>query len=97
MQQNKLYVGNLPFSTTSADLEKVFSDYGDIEEIKLITDRHTGHSRGFGFVTFVSQHAAETALAMNGKEMDGRNLVVNIAKEKGGGRGSGGRGGRGRY
>ena len=90
MQQNKLYVGNLPFSTTQAEVEALFAPYGDIDEVRLITDRDSGRSRGFAFVTFASQHAAESALEMNGKPLDGRNLVVNVAKERtGGGRGGG--------
>ena len=98
MQQNKLYVGNLPFSTTQAEVEALFAPYGDIDEVRLITDRDSGRSRGFAFVTFTSQHAAESALEMNGKPLDGRNLVVNVAKERaGGGRGGNGRGGGRRY
>ena len=90
MQQNKLYVGNLAFSATQADVEAAFSTYGEIDEVRLITDRDTGRSRGFAFVTFATQQNAESALEMNGKTLDGRNLIVNIAKEKT----SGGRGGR---
>lgn len=94
MQQNKLYVGNLPFSATQAELEEAFSGYGELEEVRLITDRDTGRSRGFAFVTFATQLAAESALEMNGKPLDGRNLIVNIAKERTGGRGGGRGGGR---
>jgi heterogeneous nuclear ribonucleoprotein A1/A3 len=90
MQQNKLYVGNLAFSATQSDVEAAFSSYGELDEVRLITDRDTGRSRGFAFVTFSTQHDAESALEMNGKSLDGRNLIVNIAKEKTGG----GRGGR---
>lgn len=90
MQQNKLFVGNLAFSATEADVEAVFSEYGALDEVRLITDRDSGRSRGFAFVTFSAQKDAESALEMNGKEMNGRNMVVNIAKEKTGGR-SGGR------
>ncbi|MFZ0257294.1 MAG: RNA-binding protein [Gammaproteobacteria bacterium] len=86
MQQNKLYVGNLSFSTTQTELEQAFAGYGELEEVRLITDRDSGRSRGFAFVTFASQHAAESALEMDGKSLDGRNLIVNIAKEKTGGR-----------
>lgn len=93
MQQNKLYVGNLAFSITQSDLEAAFSPYGELEEVRLITDRDTGRSRGFAFVTFATQHAAESALEMNGKPLEGRNLTVNIAKERTGGRSGGGRGG----
>ncbi len=90
MQQNKLYVGNLAFTATQSDVEAAFSSYGELDEVRLITDRDTGRSRGFAFVTFSTQHDAESALEMNGKALDGRNLIVNIAKEKTGG----GRGGR---
>lgn len=100
MQQNKLFVGNLSFTTTSAELESAFAQFGGLEEVKVITDRETGRSRGFGFVTFVNQHDAETALAMNGKELNGRSLRVNMATEKAptrgprpGGSGGGGYGG----
>lgn len=94
MQQNKLFVGNLTFSATQEELEQIFSPYGALEEVRLVTDRETGKSRGFAFVTFATQHSAESALAMNGKPLAGRNLVVNIAKEKTDGRGGAGRGGR---
>ncbi len=93
MQQNKLYVGNLPYSVDESELEALFSTYGDVEEIKLIRDRQTGRSKGFAFVTFETQHAAETALEQNGKEVGGRALKVNIAKDRGSPSG-GGRGGR---
>jgi heterogeneous nuclear ribonucleoprotein A1/A3 len=82
MQQNKLYVGNLPFTATQSDVEAAFSAYGELDEVRLITDRDTGRSRGFAFVTFSTQQNAESALEMNGKNLDGRNLTVNIAKEK---------------
>ncbi len=95
MQQNKLFVGNLAFSATESDVEAAFSAYGALDEVRLITDRDSGRSRGFAFVTFSSQQDAESALEMNGKDMNGRNLVVNIAKEKTGGRGGRGGGGGG--
>lgn len=82
MQQNKLFVGNLAFTATEADVEAIFSEYGALDEVRLITDRDSGRSRGFAFVTFSAQQDAESALEMNGKEMNGRNMVVNIAKEK---------------
>jgi len=96
MQQNKLYVGNLSFSVDEAQLRELFSAYGEISELALITDRETGRSKGFAFITFATQQAAEKALEMDGKEIDTRKLRVNVAQErdsKGGGRG--GRGGRG--
>ena len=91
MQQKKLYVGNLGFSATQSDVETAFSPYGELDEVRLITDRDTGRSRGFAFVTFVTQQNAESALEMNGKTLEGRNLIVNIAKEKTGGGGRRGR------
>ncbi len=88
MQQRKLYIGNLPFSASEADIEQTFSACGEIESIKLVTDRNTGRSRGFAFVTFTTQQGAEQALAMNSHEMQGRKIVVSVAKEKSGGRSS---------
>ncbi len=85
MQQNKLYVGNLTFTATQSEVEEAFSAYGELDEVRLITDRDTGRSRGFAFVTFSIQQDAESALEMNGKTLGGRNLIVNIAKEKTGG------------
>lgn len=98
MQQNKLYVGNFPYSVDEAQLRELFSPHGEIQEIALIMDRETGRSKGFAFITFASQQAAEKALALNGKEIDGRALKVNMAQEKEsrGGRGGGG-GGRSRW
>ena len=66
MQQNKLYVGNLAFTATQSDVEAAFSEYGELDEVRLITDRDTGRSRGFAFVTFSTQQNAESALEMNG-------------------------------
>ena len=82
MKQNKIYVGNLVSSLTTVDIEDEFSKYGELENIQLITDRNTGLSKGFAFLTYEKQVAAETALEMNGKSLNGRNLVVNMAKEK---------------
>lgn len=82
MKQNKIYVGNLLTSITKVDIESEFSRYGDIEDVQLIQDRFTGVSKGFAFLTFSKQISAETALEMNGKSFNGRNLVVNMAKEK---------------
>ena len=89
MQQNKLYVGNLPYTINDAQLRDLFSEYGAIDELALIMDRDTGQPKGFAFVTFATQQAAEKALAENGKEIGGRTIRVNIAEEKkprGGGR-----------
>lgn len=87
MQQRKLYVGNLPFSVSEADIEQAFSAYGDIEHVKLITDRDTGRSRGFAFVTFSTPEGADQALSKHGEEMEGRKIVVSVAKERDGVRG----------
>ena len=93
MQQNKLYVGNFPFSVDESKLREIFSSYGQIDEIALIKDKATGRSKGFAFITFATQVAAETALAQNGKDIEGRTLKVNIAQERDS---RGGRGGPGR-
>lgn len=97
MSQNKLYVGNLPYSVNENDIRDIFQEFGGIVEVKLITDRETGNSKGFAFVTMDSQQAAESSLALNGKEFNGRNIKVNVAREndsRGGSRG-GDRGDRG--
>jgi cold-inducible RNA-binding protein len=110
---NKLYVGNLSFNTTENDLNDAFAAHGTVTETNLMMDRETGRPRGFGFVTMGTSEEANKAIeALNGKEMDGRALTVNVAKPReertgGGGRreyggssggyGGGGGGGRGRY
>ena len=87
-----LYVGNLPFGTTSSDLEQAFGQYGTVTKAQVITDRETGRSRGFGFIE-MSSGAEEAVQAMNGAEFQGRRLTVNEAKPRedrprsGGGRG----------
>lgn len=79
----KLFVGNIPWSIKTAQMEELFSSVGTITDCIVMTDRDTGRSRGFGFVTFESDEAAETAIEQfNGKEVDGRELVVNVAKER---------------
>ena len=92
----KLFVGNLSFHSTDGDLQEAFEQYGEVEDAKIILDRETGRSRGFGFVTFVSEEDAEKALAMDGQELGGRNLRVNFATDRGEGGGGGGGGGGGR-
>jgi len=82
MQQNKLFVGNLPFNVDEAQLRERFEAYGTIDDLNLVKDRYSGQLKGFAFLTFATQHAAETALEQNGKDMDGRPLKVNIAQEK---------------
>ena len=95
----KLYVGNLSFGVTSEDLQEHFSQAGTVESAKVVEDRDTGRSRGFGFVEMSSADEAQAAIEQfNNQDFDGRNLVVNEARprEEGGGGGSRG-GGRGGY
>jgi RNA recognition motif-containing protein len=98
---NKLYVGNLSFHLTSDDLGEFFAQAGTVESAKVIEDRDTGRSRGFGFVEMSSEEEAEAAIEQfNGEDFDGRNIVVNAARpreERGGGgnRGRGHGGGHG--
>jgi len=110
---NKLFVGNLSFNTTENDLQDAFAAHGTVLEANLMMDRMTGRPRGFGFITMSTPDEAQKAIAaLNGKEVDGRALTVNVAKPReertggggggggyGGGRreGGGGGGGRGRY
>lgn len=97
---NKMYVGNLPYSFTPADLEKLFAPFGTVRATEVIMDRMTGRSRGFGFVEMDSPQAMADAIhGLNEKDIDGRNLTVNEARERtprgpgGGGFGGGGGGG----
>ena len=88
----KLFVGGLSWDTTDAGLLKAFASFGEITEAKVITDRDTGRSRGFGFVTFAQDEDAKTAISkMDGTNLDGRTIKVNEAQEKSP-RGGGGRG-----
>ena len=93
-----IYVGNLPYDATEEQLRELFGAHGSVERVNLITDRMTGQSRGFGFVEMVDQAAAEAAIeAINGTELNGRTLNVNVARPKterrdGGGRRGGGYG-----
>ena len=89
----KLFVGGLSWQTTDSDLKKAFEPFGEITEAKVITERDTGRSRGFGFVTFARDEDAKTAISkMHGTILDSRNITVNEAQEK-----SPREGGRGRY
>src|SRR5215218_9544233 len=92
---NKLFVGNLSFNTTENDLQDAFAAHGTVVEAVLVMDRVSNRPRGFGFVTMNSPEEAQAALgALNGKDMDGRALTVNVAKpreERSGGGGGGGR------
>ncbi|MCC7060305.1 MAG: RNA-binding protein [Burkholderiaceae bacterium] len=92
----KIYVGNLPWRATDAQLSQLFGSHGEVTDAKIVTDRETGRSRGFGFVTMANDEAAQAAIrALNGHSLEGRSLVVNEAREQGGGGGYGGGGGRG--
>jgi RNA recognition motif-containing protein len=99
----KLYVGNLAYTMSDSDLEKLFQEHGSVQSAQIIMDRDTGRSKGFGFVEMGSDQEAQAAIAaLNGKEVEGRALTVNEARPKtegGGGRGGygGGGGGRGGY
>jgi RNA recognition motif-containing protein len=95
----KLYVGNLPFTTDEQSLADTFAEFGTVESAKIITDRDTGRSKGFGFVEMSSDNEAQEAISkLNGADFGGRALTVNEAKpmpprENRGGGGGGGRGG----
>ena len=94
----KLYVGNLGYSVSSSDLEKLFSAFGTVSSAQVIEDRESGRSKGFGFVEMGSDQEAQAAIqGLSGQDNDGRPLTVNEAKprEERGGGGGGGRGGRG--
>lgn len=95
----KLYVGNLGYNVTKNDLEQMFSAHGTVISAQVITDRDSGRSKGFGFVEMGSSQEAQAAIAaLNGKNVDGRDLTVNEARpqeSRGGGGGGGGHGGRG--
>ncbi len=98
---NKLFVGNLSFNTTENDLQDAFAAHGTVVETNLMMDRMTSRPRGFGFVTMSSAEEAQKAIeALNGRDLDGRALTVNVAKpreERSGGGGGGGGGGRREY
>ena len=95
----KLYVGNLGYSVSSSDLERLFSSFGTVESAQVIEDRESGRSKGFGFVEMGSDEEAQAAIrGLNGQDHEGRPLTVNEARpreERGGGGGRGGRGGYG--
>jgi RNA recognition motif-containing protein len=109
---SKLYVGNLSYSVTSSDLEKLCASHGTVRSAEIINDRDTGRSKGFGFVEMSSDTEAQAAIAaLNGQDVEGRALTVNEAKPReerprkpggygggggGGGYGGGGGGGRGK-
>ena len=94
----KIYVGNLSFNTSNNDLSDMFSEFGAVQSANIIEDRETGRSRGFGFIEMATKSEGEAAIsALNGKEVEGRELKVNEARprEDRGGFGGGGGGGRG--
>jgi len=95
----KLYVGNLSYGVTDADLEQMFAAHGTVESAQVIMDRDTGRSKGFGFVEMKTDQEAQAAIAaLNGQDSGGRALTVNEARPKTeGGRGGGGGGGRGGF
>ena len=97
---SKIYVGGLPYSTSETQLQDLFAQHGAVESVKVITDRYTGQSRGFGFVEMSSSEEANTAItALNGTQLEGRTLTVNEARPleaRSGGRGGGFGGGGGR-
>ena len=92
-QSTKIYVGNLSYSVTDNDLRRLFEQHGEVTDVKVVTDRETGRSKGFGFVTFETAEAAKAAIeGQNGVEFDGRRMSVDVAREStaGGGRRVGG-------
>jgi RNA recognition motif-containing protein len=105
---SKIYVGGLPYATTDAQLQDLFSTHGKVESARVITDKFTGRSRGFGFVEMANSDEAQKAIqALNGTDFEGRNLTVNEARpqerrsgggfgDRGGDRRGGGGGGGGR-
>jgi cold-inducible RNA-binding protein len=95
----KIYIGGLPYQTNEEQLTQIFSPYGEISSVKVITDRETGRSKGFGFVEMADNEAAKKAIAeLNEAELGGRTITVNEARpmeQRSGGGGGGGRGGYG--
>lgn len=92
----RLYVGNLPFSVDSNELRTIFEEHGQVVDATTVMDRETGRARGFGFVEFANREDGEKAIEqLNGKDVGGRTIVVNEARERQGGGGGGGGGGRG--
>lgn len=78
----KLFIGNLNYTTTSDNLINAFSDYGNVQEVKVIIDHMTNRSKGFAFINMESETEAQSAIAnMNGMDLDGRKIIVSVAKE----------------
>ena len=78
----KMYVGNLPFSSTEEDVQDLFSQYGEVESVKIIYDKETGRSRGFGFVELSEETAQEAMRTLDGNKFAGRTLKINEAKPR---------------
>jgi len=78
----KIYCGNLPFSATEAEIRTLFEQFGTVHEVNLITDRETGRPRGFGFIQMDDDNADEAISKLNGTELGGRSLRVNVARER---------------
>jgi len=100
MSQSKLYVGNMSFDTSETELREAFAAFGQVESVHVVTDRDTGRPRGFAFVEMSSDEEAAAAIdGLNGQDLQGRTLNVNVARprENRGGGGGGGGGGRGGY
>lgn len=88
---HKIYVGNLPYSVTNASLESNFSEFGSVTSAKIMMDRDTGRSKGFGFVEMASADACQSAIdGLNGRTVDGRTITVNLARPREEGRSGGG-------
>lgn len=85
-----IFVGNISYSTTEDDIRRMFEEYGEIDSVKIITDRDTGRSRGFGFVEMPNDDEAQSAIdALDGKELDGRALKINESRPRSDRRGGG--------
>ena len=95
---SKLYVGNLKYEVTEEDLERLFKDFGEITSVKVIRDKFTGRSKGFAFVEMANDEAAKNAInSLDGNDFDGRNIKINIARERDERSGGGGFSRRDRY
>ncbi len=93
MNNSKIYIGNLPYKLSEAQLGDHFSPFGEIVDLVIIKDRETGRSKGFGFITFEAQSSAQEALSMHEKDIEGKRIVVSMAKPQEKRSGGGGRGG----
>lgn len=93
----RIYVGNLPYSTTDGELAELFAEFGEVRSASVVMDRETGRSRGFGFVEMEEENGRKAIESLHGQSKDGRPLTVNEARPRatGGGGFGGGRGGRG--